>query len=110
MAAPSSKRQTFSCPGCGAKFEFGPKMAGRSGKCARCGHLFTVPGPAASPAETAVEQKLPPRVAKPAPDYIGVSCRVCQTRLFGRLNQVGKPLKCPDCGAETILKAPRLKR
>jgi DNA-directed RNA polymerase subunit M/transcription elongation factor TFIIS len=31
---------------------------------------------------------------------------VCQTRLFGRQNQIGQPLKCPDCGAETILKAP----
>ena len=34
-----------------------------------------------------------------APQYIGVECRVCQTRMYGRLDQVGKQLKCPDCGA-----------
>jgi DNA-directed RNA polymerase subunit RPC12/RpoP len=106
MAASPSKKQTFLCPGCGAKFEFGAKMAGRSGKCQRCGHLFTVP--ISAPAN---EKKAPPKPAKPAaaapqPEFVGVTCRVCQTRLFGRLNQVGQPLKCPDCGAETILKAP----
>jgi DNA-directed RNA polymerase subunit RPC12/RpoP len=105
MAASPSKKQTFLCPGCGAKFEFGEKMAGRSGKCQRCGHLFTVPVSA-----LAAEKKAQPKIAKPAaalqPEFVGVSCRVCQTRLFGRLNQVGQPLKCPDCGAETILKPP----
>jgi DNA-directed RNA polymerase subunit RPC12/RpoP len=105
MATSPSKRQTFLCPSCGAKFEFGANMAGRAGKCARCGHLFTVPGSAVA-TEQAVEQKPAKPAQKPPPEFVGVSCRVCQTRLFGRLNQVGQPLKCPDCGAETILKPP----
>jgi DNA-directed RNA polymerase subunit M/transcription elongation factor TFIIS len=39
----------------------------------------------------------------PHSQYIGVECRVCQTRMYGRLDQVGKRLKCPDCGAATVL-------
>jgi DNA-directed RNA polymerase subunit RPC12/RpoP len=105
MAVPPSNKQTFLCPSCGAKFEFGATMAGRSAKCQRCGHLFTVPKSATSSDRTA-ETKSEERVGKSMPEFVGVSCRVCQTRLFGRLNQVGQPLKCPDCGAQTILQPP----
>jgi DNA-directed RNA polymerase subunit M/transcription elongation factor TFIIS len=81
-------------------------MAGRSGKCQRCGQLFKVPGAAEGP-NTSTEKKSEKPVAQAPPvEYIGTFCRVCQTRLFGRPNQVSKPLKCPDCGTETILKAP----
>jgi DNA-directed RNA polymerase subunit RPC12/RpoP len=106
MAAPPPIRNTFACPGCGAKFEFGAKMAGRSAKCQRCGQLFKVPGAAAAPAASLEKESPKPVAQAPTAEYIGTFCRVCQTRLFGRPNQVGKPLKCPDCGAETILKAP----
>jgi DNA-directed RNA polymerase subunit M/transcription elongation factor TFIIS len=41
-----------------------------------------------------------------APQYIGVDCRVCQTRLYGLPEHVGKRLKCPDCGALTVLPPP----
>ena len=34
------------------------------------------------------------------------TCRVCQTLMYGRLDQVGKPIKCPDCGAQTIVLPP----
>jgi DNA-directed RNA polymerase subunit RPC12/RpoP len=105
MSTPSSGRQTFLCPNCGAKFEFGGNIAGRSGKCRRCGHLFTVPASTA----TAVATTAPKPASPPAPSrpqFISIACRVCQTRLSGRPDQVGKPLKCPDCGAMTVLKSP----
>ncbi|HEY4232672.1 MAG TPA: hypothetical protein VGM76_04575 [Lacipirellulaceae bacterium] len=105
MSAPPSKKQIFNCPNCGAKFEFGEKMAGRSAKCQRCGHLFAVPKFATS-SDRAVEKNPEKRAAPAPPEFVGISCRVCQTRLAGRLSQVGQPITCPDCGAQTILKAP----
>jgi len=47
-----------------------------------------------------------PQPPTPQPQYVGVECRVCQTRLYGRPEHVGKRLKCPDCGALTVLPPP----
>ncbi len=47
-----------------------------------------------------------PTPASDPPQLIGVECRVCDTRLYGRLDQVGKKLKCPDCGAGTVVPRP----
>src|SRR5882724_10381154 len=68
MAASPSKRLTFLCPSCGAKFEFAANMAGRSGKCARCGHLFTVPESASAPANS-VERKVATPSGKSLPEF-----------------------------------------
>jgi len=102
MATPSSQTLAVSCPGCGAHFQLGQEMAGRKGRCAKCGEVFRVPT-----SVTAAETK-PPRLppAEPVPQYIAVVCRVCQTLMYGRLDQVGKPIKCPDCGAQTIVPPP----
>lgn len=47
-----------------------------------------------------------PQSPTPSPQYIGVDCRVCGTRLYGLPEHVGKRLKCPDCGAATVLPTP----
>lgn len=47
-----------------------------------------------------------PQTPAPRPQLIGLECRACGTRLYGRSEQVGKRLKCPDCGALNLLKAP----
>jgi predicted Zn finger-like uncharacterized protein len=39
---------TFSCPGCQATFRLPDDMAGKSARCSKCSHRFTVPGGAAS--------------------------------------------------------------
>ena len=44
--------------------------------------------------------------AKSPPQLIGFECRVCSTRLYGPSNQVGKKMKCPDCGAGTVIPEP----
>ena len=91
---------TISCPGCGARYSFPPSMAGKRGRCVACGATFIASLPAM--AERA-------DVATPVvdePQYIGVECRVCQTRMYGRADQVGQKLKCPDCGARTEVPPP----
>ncbi len=70
-------------------------MAGKRGRCARCNVAFTVP--------TAPQEAEPP---SEMPQYIGVACRLCGTRMYGGPDQIGKELKCPDCGARTVLPPP----
>src|SRR3972149_919879 len=91
MTTPASQILAVSCPGCGAHFQVAGEMAGRKGRCAKCGVVFRVPGPATS---------------GDVPQHVRVDCRVCQTLMYGRLDQVGQPLKCPDCGAQTIVPPP----
>ena len=92
MATPSSQSLAVSCPGCGAHFEVVAEMAGRKGKCAKCGEVFRVPAS-------------PPAIV---PQYIPVTCRVCQTLMYGRPDQVGKAIKCPDCYALTVVPPPAI--
>jgi DNA-directed RNA polymerase subunit RPC12/RpoP len=41
---------------------------------------------------------------------IGFSCRVCDTRLHARPENVGRKVRCPDCGAGTIVPPPPKER
>jgi len=52
-------------------------------------------GKAPSPKEMAARQ----------PKFYPVWCRVCDTLMHGRAEQVGEKLTCPDCGAKTLFKA-----
>jgi len=55
---------SFACPGCKAKMEVSEELAGHSGQCPRCEHVFMIPVPAqlASPgkASPAAPTKVPP--------------------------------------------------
>jgi DNA-directed RNA polymerase subunit M/transcription elongation factor TFIIS len=75
-------------------------MAGRKGRCARCKSVFRVPGTVQAAALPAPEQ------AAATPQLVAVYCRVCQTLMYGRLDEVGKTIKCPDCYAQTIVPPP----
>lgn len=70
-------------------------MSGKRGRCAKCHQPFTVPK---------VRQR--PVPLEEMPQYIGVDCRLCGTRMYGGPDQIGKELKCPDCGARTVLPPP----
>ncbi len=77
-------------------------VVGRSGKCRGCGERFYV-----------YDLDAPP--IKPVPllanrEYAGVGCQVCGTRMYGRLTDVGRRLKCPDCGNCTVLPPIKAKR
>jgi DNA-directed RNA polymerase subunit M/transcription elongation factor TFIIS len=74
-------------------------MVGRRARCAACNAAFTVPAPTNSEGPPAIAPAKPPEAPTEAPEHIGFECRVCGTRMYGRSNQVGKKLKCGDCGA-----------
>lgn len=95
----------MACPKCGAKFRLAAEMAGKKGRCAKCGEVFRVPE------LKAPSKPLPPQPKpKPAPKPIPVYCRVCQTLMYGQPNQVGQSLKCPDCGAATVVPPPPIEK
>jgi DNA-directed RNA polymerase subunit RPC12/RpoP len=105
MAATKPQLFPVDCPSCGAHYDFPPSMAGRRGRCITCGTEFTVPAAGKS------NESKPPILfdeeeKSSAPEYIAVECRVCQTRMYGRPDQVGQQIKCPDCGARSVVPPP----
>ncbi|MEX2317214.1 MAG: hypothetical protein WD669_08680 [Pirellulales bacterium] len=86
----------FACAACRAQYEVPESMAGKRGKCAKCGADMQVP--AVKSAARKADQR--------SPQYVPVECRVCQTLFYGTLEQVGHKMKCPDCGALTVLPPP----
>ncbi len=105
MAAADSTH-VITCPHCKARFAVAASLAGRRGRCAACGIAFRVPAPpnTAPPAPPPSAVSTKPKAE--TPKYIAVECRVCGTRLHGRADQVGKKVKCPDCGAGTVIPEP----
>ncbi len=81
-------------------------MVGRRARCAACDAAFTVPAPTAEQIKSpALAEKKKETQSEPE-QYIGLECRVCGTRMYGRLDQEGKKLECPDCGARTVVPPP----
>jgi DNA-directed RNA polymerase subunit RPC12/RpoP len=104
MAATNSPVLRVVCSSCGARYELPVSMAGRRGPCAKCGASIAVPAITKAGGVSVTPVNVP--AAPTSPQYASVDCRVCQTRLTGSISQVGQELKCPDCGARTILPAP----
>ncbi len=102
MASPAEKMLTISCPGCGGRFRVPVAAAGRRGRCARCGAALVI----AAPAQPPPAQRETSTAPTDAPQLIAVECHVCQTLMYGRLEHVGKRLKCPDCGGLTVVPPP----
>lgn len=90
------------CPHCQTVFRALPEHAGRRAKCSHCGGTIVVPG------EPVNRPEAPADV--PQPQYVGVNCSLCGTRMYGTLADVGKELKCPDCGRLTKLPPPEIKK
>jgi DNA-directed RNA polymerase subunit RPC12/RpoP len=90
------------CPHCKTAFRALPEHAGRRAKCSHCGGTIVVPGEPVKP-------KQEPDDA-PQPQYVGVNCMLCGTRMYGTLADVGTELKCPDCGRMTKLPPPEIKK
>jgi phage FluMu protein Com len=49
----------------------------------------------------------PPPRAKPKVTQVPVVCRLCQTRMYAPVEQIGQQIKCPDCHTVNLIKAPK---
>ena len=107
MTSPVEKMLTISCPGCSGRFRVPASAAGRRGRCARCGAVVVIVAP---PLSAPPSSAPPPSTADEPPGdlprHVPVECRICQTLMYGRPDQVGRKLKCPDCGALTVVPPP----
>jgi len=64
----------------------------------------TAPGKGSSPGRSTK----PAKAAPPSPHTeFGFECRLCRTRLYARLEQIGQEVICPDCHSKTVVKPPK---
>ena len=101
-----SDTAVVSCPECGSKLAVSLSMVGRRARCSACKKAFRVPAPSDSLPTAAKSAAHEGETAANVPEHIGFSCRVCDTRMYARADQEGKPIKCADCGALTVVPPP----
>src|SRR5690349_7867335 len=99
----------IACPNCGARFAFSSAIAGRRASCSACNEQFLVPAlPPRAGKSSSGRQDPEPEVEEPVqqPVHVGFECRLCGTRLYAEVSQVGQQVKCPDCNAKTEVPPP----
>lgn len=110
----------FWCHVCDTRLVARAIDAGKHAKCPDCGAKNQVPLPVAPkprqepPAMHGQQYGIWEVDKAPAPESLRarqpqlfpVYCRVCDTLMYAQLKHVGDRLKCPDCGALTLVKAP----
>ncbi len=106
MASTKSGTAVVACPKCGSHLTVPLSMVGQRARCASCESPFTVPAPAENKNSAAKSPKQMQEPPAEVPVHVGFDCRVCNTRMFARTEDVGKKLKCPDCGALTVIPPP----
>jgi len=108
----------FNCLLCDTRLSARVEDVGLQAKCPDCGRLTKVPQPPKPRKKKTPEamhgqqyglwgvDEAPPtkEIAARQPKYYPVWCRVCDTLMHARAEQVGKKLACPDCGAKTLFK------
>lgn len=108
----------FHCRLCGTRMYSPPDLVGSKAKCPDC-YTFTVIPPPPEPPKSrrpkamdeetyeVYEGEQPHGVdlARAAAPMVSFLCRLCQTHLTAEASQIGKPVKCPDCGAATPVPA-----
>ena len=97
---PSSLRFVV-CPECATKLQVRADDAGRRGQCRQCGRIFQIA------LDLRQMGAKPERASKPMqPTTVTFACELCETRLTARLADVGRPVKCPDCGRRNVIPQP----
>ncbi len=107
MSMPLSPTRLFVCTACGAVLPVGESHLGKKCRCGRCGKVSVVSGDHNSEDHNAEDS--PRRRAKRSPasnQRIHFYCRVCDTHLAARAQDVGRKAKCHDCGALTQVPPP----
>jgi hypothetical protein len=59
--------------------------------------------------EESSEQPTPrssPEQVEEEPTFVPVVCRICRTRMYARIEQVGATIECPDCFASNVVERP----
>jgi len=120
QAAAENQPIGFYCRVCDTRLTARVKHVGRKAKCPDCGALTEVPPPPKQrprqkPAAMHGQQygvwgvddaPTPAELSARQPKFFPVYCRVCDTLMHARREQVGRKLACPDCGAKTKIKEP----
>ncbi len=109
----------FACPACGGRLRAPASQAGRKMRCPKCQADFDVPAasnfqPATRSVRGAASSarpggQSPPVKKQSAPrdvPNIPVVCKVCNTRMYARRQQIGQRLACPDCGTMCTVAPP----
>ncbi len=119
-APPVARHIEFWCHVCDTRLVARAIDAGKHAKCPDCGAKNQVPQPIApklrqEPPAMHGQQygiwevnKAPEleQLRSKQPQLFPVYCRVCDTLMYAQPKHVGDRLKCPDCGALTLVKAP----
>jgi DNA-directed RNA polymerase subunit M/transcription elongation factor TFIIS len=119
---------TFACSLCDTRITAASRNAGKKVKCPDCGRVNVIPAPEKpkakkAPAAMSGEQiELQGADARtwedqqttaPPPAVVlhPVECKLCATLMYATDEQIGRELKCPDCGTLTVAKrsAPKTK-
>ena len=97
---------------------------GKRGQCKKCGEVFRLVGEksksSSQDAKTQAEGGAaatgaqPPAAAvvnappkpKPQPTTVTFPCELCETRITAHVANVGKAVKCPDCGRRNVIPPP----
>jgi DNA-directed RNA polymerase subunit M/transcription elongation factor TFIIS len=105
MSSPPAPSSSVACPACGQKLAVRAEDRGRKGKCSRCGEVFRI-----ELGETDEREQASPRTddrwEATAPTTVTFSCELCETRLTASVADVGRSVKCPDCGRRNIIPPP----
>jgi DNA-directed RNA polymerase subunit M/transcription elongation factor TFIIS len=107
MTVPSATPLFVECPDCGQRLAVRAEDRGRRGRCQQCGRVFLIGE--ASAATGATVSANPPQsapIVPPAATTVTFSCSLCQTRITVAVANVGKTVKCPDCGRRNVIPAP----
>ena len=104
----------FNCRLCESLMRGTLAEVGTEKTCDDCGTKTVVPPPRKAQAKAVVGAAADsdleeygvsaPNVA--TGDNVPVICSLCHSRLMARVDQVGSKIRCPDCGAETVVSPP----
>lgn len=106
MSAPSASPLYVECPDCGERLAVRAEDRGRRGRCQQCGRVFRIGGSAPGARPAGVQATAPAPIVPPAAATVTFSCSLCQTRITAATANVGKTVKCPDCGRRNVIPAP----
>ncbi len=96
----------FPCPQCCSWLQAPRQAAGTRRRCPRCQFVLDVPRESRTPADTEAYAFSAGLVPAETSAGIWLTCPVCRTRMHATAGQIGRELKCPDCGHASVVPPP----